>query len=225
MKGLFYSALHLNRGYFIGAAAAFLCSAAVGSVVLNLVKESGDTFGLGFLCVYILPLLPIVILSEFFARDLEKNIKSRFLNYTLSSMPRNSFLLSQLIINIVCTGLGLLLGLALLLIYRAVFPSYVDQTLFGVLPLVAVLASVVEWIVFPTTMLMKSAEKAGLTVGIIIGFGIVLPIMTVYRLEILLFDLENLLDVRFLMIFAAAALAVYAGVFAISTKLLKRGVC
>lgn len=225
MKGLFYSALHLNRGYFIGAAAAFLCSAAVGSVVLNLVKESGDTFGLGFLCVYILPLLPIVILSEFFARDLEKNIKSGFLNYTLSSMPRNSFLLSQLIINIVCTGLGLLLGLALLLIYRAVFPSYVDQTLFGVYPLVAVLASVVEWIVFPTTMLMKSAEKAGLTVGIIIGFGIVLPIMTVYRLEILLFDLENLLDVRFLMIFAAAALAVYAGVFAISTKLLKRGVC
>lgn len=228
MKSLFYSALRLNRGYFIGAAIAFLGSAVIGAAVLYSAWYSGsDPYGLGSLCVYILPLLPIVIICEFFARDLENHIKSGFLNYTLSSISRKEYVLSLLVTNIRCTGVGLLLGLELLLIYRAVNPEYVPVELFGALSLLALAASAVEWVIIPITMKLKSAEKAGLIVGLFIGFAIVLPMIFYFKVNgiSLNFDIAILLNLKYVLLLIVASLVIYAGVFAICIRLLKRGVC
>lgn len=228
MKSLIYSALRLNRGYFIGAALTFLISTAVGAPLLYSAWYNGsDFYRLGNLCVYILPVLPIVIISEFYARDLERNIKSGFLNYTLSAMTRRKFVLSQLVTNLCCTGLGLLLGLELLLIFRAVNPEYVPPEMFGGLSLMALAGSVAEWIIIPVTIRLKSAEKAGLIVGLLIGFGIVLPMILVYKVNgySLGFNLVSLLNIQYVLIFLATALLIYAGVFASCISLLKRGAC
>lgn len=226
MKGLFYSMWRLNRGYFIGAAIAFLCSAVVGTAVLYTVgRYGGDTYGFGSLCVYILPLVPIVIISEFFARDLEKHISSGFLNYTLSSITRKAFMLSQLITNITCTGLGLLLGLELLLIFRVVNPEYVPSECFGGLALLALFASVVEWVVFPVTLKMKSAEKAGLAVGAVFGFAVVLPLILLLKSNSMYINLADLLNLQYVLLIIAASVVIYAVIFAICMRLLKRGVC
>lgn len=226
MKGLFYSTVKSNRGYFIAAFVAFLCSTAVGSVILTIVKENGsDQYGIAFFSVFLLPLLPVFILCEFFGRDLERNIKSGFLKYTLSSIPRESFVLSQLLTNIIFCALGLVMGLGMLGIFRAVGgEEWVGSYYFRILIMAAIAASIIEWICIPVTVSLKSAEKAGLAVGVVIGFGLVMPLMVVYQRIMTEFDVNILISPEAMLIEAGVALAVYAVVYSVCLKMLKRGV-
>ena len=45
--------------------------------------------------------------------------------------------------------------------------------------LMTLFASAIEWTVNPLTINLKSAEKAGLVVGLVLGFGVVMPLMVV----------------------------------------------
>lgn len=226
MKGLFYSTVKSNRGYFITAFVAFLCSTVAGSVILAIVRQSGnDKYGLAFLSPFILPLLPSFILCEFFGRDLERNIKSGFLNYTLSSIPRESFVLSQLLTNIIFSALGLVIGLGMLGIFRAVGgEEWVGSYYFRILIMAAIACSIVEWLCIPVTIALKSTEKAGLAVGIVIGFGLVLPLMAAYNSVMTEFDVNILISPEAMLIEAGVAIAVYAVVYLVCLKMLKRGV-
>lgn len=223
MKGLFYSGIILNRGYFFGAFLTFVCSIGVGSLFLCLANSGNDLLGLNQIFVFILPLIPTFILIEFLCRDLERSIKCGFLNYTLSSMTRKAFVLEQLLINLFCMVLGTAMGMAMLGIFTLVGGDIVDKNLFGLLPMITVLGGVVEWLCQPLTLLLKSAEKAGLIVGLILGFGVVLPLMPVFLNNEEYFDIFSLLNINFILIAAAVVLAIYVAVYAINIKLLKRG--
>ncbi len=225
MKGLFYSTVRSNRGYFIAAFVAFLCSIAAGSVILTIVKQNDDSMGIAFFSVLLLPLLPFLILSEFFGRDLERNIKSGFLNYTLSSIPRGSFVLSQLLTNIIFSALGLVMGFGMLGIFRAVGgEEWVGSYYFRILIMAVIAASIVEWLCIPVALKLKSAEKAGLAVGVVLGFGLVLPLAAVYNSVMTEFDVNILISTEAMLIEAGAALAVYAVVYLICMRILKGGI-
>ncbi len=226
MKGLFYSTVKSNRGYFIAAFVAFLCSIAAGSVILTIVKQTGsDKYGIASLSVFFLPLLPFFILCEFFGRDLERNIKSGFLNYTLSSIPRGSFVLSQLLTNIIFSALGLVMGFGMLGIFRAVGgEERVGSYYFRILIMAVIAASIVEWLCIPVALKLKSAEKAGLAVGVVLGFGLVMPLAAVYNSVMTEFDVNILISTEAMLIEAGAALAVYAVVYLICMRILKGGI-
>ncbi len=226
MKGLFYSTVKSNRGYFIAAFVAFLCSIAAGSVILTIVKQTGsDKYGIAFFSVFLLPLLPILILSEFFGRDLERNIKSGFLNYTLSSIPRGSFVLSQLLTNIIFSALGLVMGFGMLGIFRAVGgEEWVGYYYFRILIMAVIAVSIVEWLCIPVALKLKSAEKAGLAVGVVLGFGLVMPLAAVYNSVMTEFDVNILISTEAMLIEAGVALAVYAVVYLICMRILKGGI-
>lgn len=226
MKGLFYCTAKMNRGYFIAAFITLICSAVLGSVVLYNVNEArADDYGFGFLCVTFLPFLPMVILCEFLARDVEHNIKCGFFKYTLSSISRGRYTLSLLLTNLFVNVLGLAVGYLLLFIFRLfggeanVLPFY-----FILLPMFALLAGAVEWICMPVTIKLKSAEKAGLIVGIVLGFGTVLPVTIALKSSDFVFDITKIATVPALMIMLGAAAAVYALIYAIIMRMLKRGV-
>ena len=227
MKGLFYSTVKSNRGYFIAAFVAFLCSIAAGSVILTIVRQNDDSMGIAFFSVLFLPLLPTFILCEFFGRDLERNIKSGFLNYTLSSIPRRSFVLSQLLTNIIFSTLGLVMGLGMLGIFRAVGgEEWVGSYYFRILIMAVIAGSIVEWICIPVTIALKSAEKAGLAVGVVLGFGLVMPLAAVYNsvMTEFEFDVNILISTEAMLIEAGVALAVYAVVYLICMRILKGGI-
>lgn len=216
----------MNRGYFIAAFITLICSAVLGSVVLYNVNEArADDYGFGFLCVTFLPFLPMVILCEFLARDVEHNIKCGFFKYTLSSISRGRYTLSLLLTNLFVNVLGLAVGYLLLFIFRLfggeanVLPFY-----FILLPMFALLAGAVEWICMPVTIKLKSAEKAGLIVGIVLGFGTVLPVTIALKSSDFVFDITKIATVPALMIMLGAAAAVYALIYAIIMRMLKRGV-
>lgn len=222
MKGLFYFAAKMNRGFLIAAAVTFLCSAVVGSIVLS-VPNIREVFG--FVVVWFLPLIPIMIVCEFPDRHIEKDMKLGFLNYTLSSMARTKYILSQLIVNLSCVLLGTAMGYALLGIFRTVAgKAVVHDEYFILFALIAILVGVIEWVVMPLTLVMKSAEKASLLVGLVLGFAFVLPINIILKSLKQEFDVVGLADVKVLLITLAAAVAIYAIVYAIINKVLKKGV-
>lgn len=224
MKGLFFCTAKLNRNYFIAAFAVFLCSIAAGSAILSIAAQYRIDVSFAVLCVTFLPIIPSLVISEFILRDLERNMKSGFLNYTLSSITHKSFVLSQLVINLSCTVLGLVLGIIMLFIFRlAGGEEIVSAENFQFLTMIVIFVGVGEWICYPVTLKLKSAEKAGFAVGIFLGFGIVLPI--IYFLKMNNIDIaETFISTSALAIEAAAAVVIYFVVFVIDIKLLKRGI-
>lgn len=226
MKGLFYSTVKSNRGFFIAALISFICLTVLGSVILAGVKQSGDdSLGFGDFSVFLFPVVPALILCEFFARDLERNIKSGFLNYTLSAITRKSFVLSQLLINVIFIALGFVVGLVMLGIFRAVGgEALVNAMCLRRLVMLILFGSFTEWMGIPITLKMKSAEKAGLTLGLILGFGVALPAMCIYNAVVETPAFDDIFSVSALLIEAGATLAIYAAVYAICVKILKKGV-
>ncbi len=224
MRGLYYCTAKLNRNYFIAAFAVFLCSIAAGSAVLAIAAQNRIDVSFAVLCATFLPIIPSAILSEFILRDLERNIKSGFLNFTLSSITHKSFVLSQLVINLSCTALGLVLGIIQLFIFGlAGGEDSVSAENFQFLTIIAILVGVFEWISFPVTLKLKSAEKASFAVGLVLGFGIIMP--TIFFLKLYNIDIvEAFISTSALAIEAAAAIVIYFVVFVINIKLLKRGI-
>ena len=226
MKGLFCSALKSNRGYFIAALITFICLTALGSVILAVVKQNGDdSMGFGYFSVFLFPVVPALIISEFFARDLERSIKSGFLNYTLSALTRKSFVLSQLLINVIFIALGLVIGLVMLGIFR-IFggEALVNVMCLRRLVMLMLFAGFTEWMCIPATLKLKSAEKAGLTIGLILGFGVAWPAMLIYNIVVEFPVIDDIFTVNALLIEAGVTIAVYAAVYAICMKILKKGV-
>ncbi|MGN0683369.1 MAG: hypothetical protein ACI4JY_06780 [Oscillospiraceae bacterium] len=183
MKGLLYAGFLLNKGFFIAGGIATAVCTAVGILLMNLGGNSPADMLFVQSCLALLPLVPMAIYCEWLGRDLEKNIKSRFADYTLAAgISKNGFVLTELCKNLSVLAVCGVTGCLMMLIFMAVNPLMISGSLFVSMGIVAVICCTVEWLCIPLVISMKSAEKAGLMVGLLIGFGVAIPVIIVSKI-------------------------------------------
>ena len=228
MKGLLYAGCVLNKKFFITAGIAG--TAATILAVIGVLNVDTNRFfkEIAYFLFLIAAGLPGCIALEFPARDLEKNIKSRFANYALAGgISKNQFVLAELLKNLLCVIGGVLFCGMVGLILMAVNPGYIVARSLVLPMLIIVLMGAMEWAVMPLTISFKSAEKAGLTLGLFIGFGICLPASTFFANELRGGSSSNILSllVEPWLPWATLgfAVVVYAVVYVILLARVKRG--
>ncbi len=173
MKGLLYGNFVLNKIWFIVAGIVMAAGTALTAVLYNIDPDSGVAqFGL-----MIIELVILSICVEWLGRNLESNLKSRFADYALAGgISKGQFVTSELLKNLISIGIAFVMCVVTQLVL-----SVFDRGLFSLenvrnVALYALFIGAVEWICVPVVINLKSAEKAGLLVGIVLGFGVVLPV-------------------------------------------------
>lgn len=230
MKGILYGNFLLNRKWFIWAGAAAVLGTA-GCIALLLVlgkdPENMSLVGSTFMLVQ---LVALALCEEWLGRNLENNIKCRFTDYTLAGgISKNTFVLSELLTNVITMTIGLVMCLAMLGIMSVLDSSFRDMSLVKGMIVVALIMGAFDWAMLPLVIKFKSAEKAGITVGLIVGFGGVLPVITAIRIcnngefpirEILMYVLGNKLVFP---VSIGVCVALYAIFYAVNLHRVKRG--
>ena len=228
MKGLLYTYTLLNKTYFIVAGAIFVVATAAAAIIFGPCYDPGLAPTLSMITM-IVALAGPILLMEPITRDLEKNMKSRFLNYSLTGIKRCEFMLTQFIINIGSCLIGAAMPLLHYFIINLVRPDAYSLRHLGVMILFIMLSGIMEWVLIPLTIKLKSSEKAGALFGFVLGFGIILPLMLFF------FDKEDVgaladpfsfITPEFMLIALGVTVAAYIiGWFIISKRVEKGDLC
>lgn len=179
MKGLLYGNFVLNKKWFIAAGIVMVVGVAVTAVLYNIDPSSG----IGYVGLIVTELFVIATCVEWLGRNLESNLKSRFADYALSGgISKAQFVTSELLKNLITIGVSVVMC-----VVTQLAVSVFDRGLFSLenvrnTALLALFIGAIEWTVVPFVINLKSAEKAGLLVGIVLGFGIVMPGMTLFNI-------------------------------------------
>ncbi len=193
MKGILYHYFLESRAFFIGSVICLVGSAALGVFCLNVFAE--DPQILPALRSMILPFLGLiiaVIACEGGARYIERLQKTHFLNHVLSSrVSKGGFTLSLLVINLLSHVFGTALMFLLFAVLGLADGGFLSPELFLQMGFLMLFVGAADIALYFPTLLLKSAEKGGLVIGLIVGFGIMLPCMLLEDQEILT-GVENL---------------------------------
>lgn len=226
MKGLLYTYTLLNKTYFIVAGIVFAVVTAVAAILFGAncddpaILMTFSTFTMIFVSA-----APMILLEPI-TRDLEKNIKSRFLNYSLTGINRREFMLTQLFINIGSCLIGAVMVLLHYFIVNLACPDAYSLQHLGVMALFIMLGGIMEWIMIPLVIKFKSSEKAGALFGFVLGFGVIMPIMWFF------FDKEesgeivdpfSFITPEFMLIALGVTVAAYIIGWFIISKLVRKG--
>ena len=178
MRGLLYSSLLRNRGFIIGTAVYSVIAAVVGVVLIYLSRSYSDIASVLMFLLPVFPLISVVLALEGVDRELENSLKTRFANYALSAVTPRQFIMTELLKNFCFSAYGIVMGMLMLAFYALIDADVLPDTglLFRLYPMVGILIGLVQWVMLPLVIKFKNAEKAGMVVGLIIGFGTVLPI-------------------------------------------------
>lgn len=229
MKGLYYSYLVQKKGFLIGTAIAAILIAALGCFLLlsaaneNYKAATREMAGLtaGLVLIYF-PVICAIIPGEGLNRELEANVKCRFQNYILSGMTHTRYCNTELVKHLATQLISLVAVSFCDLMFMIADPTAMTYELFAAHVMISLLGSSINWIAMPLTAVLKSQEKAGLIIGVILGF-VIGPLM-IYAL-----DKGDELDLSWLgepltmVIAVAATAAVYAIGYLIFYKVMKRG--
>lgn len=181
MKGLVYAGLVLNKTYFIVAGIV----AAAGTALISwLGRVIGDPETSVVISMFMLGMqyVVIAIVEEYLARDFEKNIKSRFADYAMAGMSKAKFVATELLKNIISMVTAFALTVLMQLVFMAINPGMTSANRIYGLAVLAILTGVLDWMSMPLVVYLKSAEKAGMVIGLCLGFGVVLPLMAVFKM-------------------------------------------
>lgn len=210
MKGVLYHYFLESRVFFIGSVIGLAASAALGVFCLNVFAE--DPQILPVLRSMILPfpgLIIAVIACEGGARYIEKLQKTHFLNHVLSSrVSKGGFTLSLLVINLVSHVFGTALMFLLFVILGLADGGFLSPELFLQMGFLMLFVGAADLTLYYSTMLLKSAEKGGLVIGLIVGFGIVV-LCTLLEDQEILIGVENLSSNPIAWLFCAGIYAVF----------------
>ncbi len=182
MKGLVYAGLLLNKTYFIVAGLVAAAGTALLSVMGN--RMGSDPEMLPLISIFMLGIQFVVmtIVEEYLARDFEKNIKSRFADYVLAGMSKTKFVTAELLKNLISMAIAFAITVFMQLVFWAVNPGMIGADRILLLAALAIIIGLIDWISLPLVVYLKSAEKAGLIIGVILGFGGIMPIMIIFNL-------------------------------------------
>lgn len=177
MKGILYGNFLLNKKWFIAAGITAVLGTAFCALFVSLVPDEAGVVATLFLG---LQFVVVAILMEWLGRNLEANIKCRFTDITLAGgISKNMFVASELLKNLITMGIGLAACVVMQLVMSVFDRSFFTLETVKLMALMTLFAGAIEWTVNPLTINLKSAEKAGLLVGLVLGFGVVMPLMTI----------------------------------------------
>lgn len=227
MRGLLYSSLLRNRGFIIGTAVYSVIAAVVGVVLIYLSRSYNDIAPVLTILVNILPLISIVLALEGVDRELENSLKTRFANYALSAVTPRNFIMTELLKNFCFSAYGTVMGMLMLAIFALADASAFPDVgfLFRLYPMAGILSGLIQWVMMPLVIKFKNAEKAGMVVGLIIGFGTVLPINLIQAktdggFEI---DIKSLITPVPTAVFLLAVVLIYALFYVLLVRRVERG--
>lgn len=211
MKGLLYGNFLLNKVWFISAAIIAVLG-TVCSAVLRAI--GGEASSYAAMALTAAELVVITVSIEWLARNLESNLKCRFADYALAGgISKNEFVLCELLKNLISIGFSFVLCVIMQLALSAF-----NINSLKVLFVMVIMIGAIEWICAPVVIDLKSAEKAGLLVGLILGFGIVMPGLVVFRAFCIPEDkgwLAGLIELADESWFVFAAVGVCAAIYAL----------
>lgn len=227
MRGLLYSSLLRNRGFIIGTAVYSVIAAVVGVVLIYLSRSYSDIASVLMFLLPVFPLISVVLALEGVDRELENSLKTRFANYALSAVTPRQFTMTELLKNFCFSAYGIIMGMLMLAFYALIDADVLPDTglLFRLYPMVGILIGLVQWVMLPLVIKFKNAEKAGMVVGLIIGFGTVLPINLIQAktdggFEI---DIKSLITPVPTAVFLLAVVLIYALFYVLLVRRVERG--
>lgn len=227
MRGLLYSSLLRNRGFIIGTAVYSVIAAVVGVVLIYLSRSYSDIASVLMFLLPVFPLISVVLALEGVDRELENSLKTRFANYALSAVTPRQFTMTELLKNFCFSAYGIVMGMLMLAFYELIDADVLPDTglLFRLYPMVGILIGLVQWVMLPLVIKFKNAEKAGMVVGLIIGFGTVLPINLIqaktdggFRI-----DIKSLITPVPTAVFLLTVVLIYALFYALLVRRVERG--
>ena len=227
MRGLLYSSLLRNRGFIIGTAVYSVIAAVVGVVLIYLSRSYSDIASVLMFLLPVFPLISVVLALEGVDRELENSLKTRFANYALSAVTPRQFTMTELLKNFGFSAYGIVMGMLMLAFYALIDADVLPDTglLFRLYPMVGILIGLVQWVMLPLVIKFKNAEKAGMVVGLIIGFGTVLPINLIqaktdggFRI-----DIKSLITPVPTAVFLLTVVLIYALFYALLVRRVERG--
>lgn len=228
MKGILYGNFLLNRKWFIAAGIAGVLGTAVCALLADIMR--GDPSDITPFVLFVMQMVVVAIAVEWLARNLEANIKCRFTDMTLAGgLTKNTFVLSELLKNLIAIGAAFVFCVIMQLAMCIFDRSYLNWDSIKLIAGLTLLMGAVEWSVNPLVIVMKSAEKAGLTMGLLLGFGIVLPIMTLAYIfdeesQAMLGSLIKLLNGKWsLLVVTGISIVVYAVFYIVFLSRVKKG--
>lgn len=176
MKDILYGNFLLNKKWFIAAGITAVLGTAFCALWVKLMP--GDNSVVPAMLFTGLQLVVVAVITEWLARNFETNIKCRFTDMTLAGgISRNTFVTSELLKNVISIGIGIAMCVVMQLVMSVFDRSFFTLDTIKTTAVLAAGCGAVEWVVIPFVIDFKSAEKAGLAVGLVLGFGFVLPIM------------------------------------------------
>lgn len=221
MKGLLYNYILQSRAYLFGGLVMFTAATAGYPLVCCTSPDSAPVFSF---FVMLMMVVTAAIIAEPLSRDIEKNVKSRFLNYALSGMTRRRFLMTELVKNLLTLAFGAALALAFFgVIYLVDSDIYTARDIGTVMTMV-LFVTAMQWLLLPITIKLKSAEKAGALFGAVIGFAVVLPLTIAIAVKPELINTlfgDNMTTVMLIIAAVAVLLYIIGGI--ILKKTLERG--
>lgn len=177
MKGILYGNFLLNKKWFIAAGITAALGTAVCAVLWLLVPDEAGVVATMFIGMQ---MAVSGITVEWLSRNLEANIKCRFADITLAGgISKNAFVMSELLKNVITIGISFAMCIIMQLVMSVFDKSCFTPDTVKVMAVLIVFMGAIEWTVNPLVIDFKSAEKAGLFVGLVLGFGLVMPVMII----------------------------------------------
>ena len=226
MKGLLYESILLNRRWFLASGIiAALCTATFSLLLPNADSDHEIVNTLGMMYIFI-ALMVMVFCSEWTSRHLENNIKCRFADITLAAgITKNTFVLAEFLKIVISVTAGFAMCMAMTGIINIFESGFFNSGKVKLLSALAVFGILTEWAIIPLVIKFKSSEKAGLVLGLV-GLGIMLPLVLIFGrdMEEIPAKLMTLFSKKWLFpAFLGACAALYAVVYAITLRMVKRG--
>lgn len=237
MRGLLYEGFLLNRKWFLVAGIVAVLGTFV--CVLLISGSNPSLMGIANILFIVSEILTSVLCAEWLDRHLEKDLKCRFVDVTLAAgISKNMFVLSELVKNLITIAIGFVMCLAMNgIIFAAdkIIGSEIPfwNVFYIKLALVfALFVGIIDFVAFPLVISLKSAEKAGLIIGLFFGFGIIFPLMLLFNYlngdlgesNIVLTKIYEFLDAPyFLPVVFGVAVLIYAIFYVITLNRVKRG--
>lgn len=190
MKGILYGNFLLNKKWFVAAVITAVLGTAACAVLKSVMSDESEMVGMLFLGVQ---MVVMAIIVEWLGRNLEANIKCRFADITLAGgISKKAFVMSELLKNVISIGIGFAMCIIMQLVMSVFDKSCLTLDTVKVVAVLIVFIGAIEWCVNPLIIDFKSAEKAGLFVGLVLGFGLVMPIMIICN--VFVEDTESLMS-------------------------------
>lgn len=178
MKGLLYERFALNKKWFLSAGII----TAIGTILCAVFIAIGEKVGLSNILFVITELLTIVVCYEWIGRQLENDLKCRFVNISLAGgISRKMFVLTAIVENLIVAAIGMAMCGAsngvMCIVDQMVTRDQPFMSVFYIkfAFLFTVIVGIIEFGTYPLVIYFKNAEKAGLVLGLIFGFGVIMP--------------------------------------------------